>query len=153
MSLYFTPPVSYQHRMFRSSRIALERLQGIYNALSRLTSAIEQSIQVASSGGDFEGRLEALELSRSKWEAEVEAEFLKAKAKYQAASNSEARARTQRAFYEKVDDGDDPSAEGEYPPADFLPLPNGERGYPDEVHDLPVVVETARQKALRAKFS
>jgi len=139
--------------MFRSSRIALEKLQAIYNALSRLTAVIESGVEESSSGGDFGGRLEALELSRKKWEAEVEAELQKATTKYKAASNSEARARTQRAFYEKVDEGDDPSEEGEYPPEGFLPVENGAGSHQDPVLEVPMVLETPRQAALRAKFS
>lgn len=92
--------------MIWRSRAIAEALHGIRSQLVALTKAIQL---VATQEAPDEGatdRIEALELSRAVWEAEMEGLVLKAKNQYKASAASESRARTQRRHDEDIfDDG------------------------------------------------
>lgn len=141
--------------MFGRSREISEALQATVQALTVLADGGNKTPDNVAS------RLEGLELSRAKWEAEMEAQLIKAQAKYQAASNAESRARTQVAHYEKIASDIDPHSEatddeaqeeGYWP--DNLRHGDAEGGDAEGVHSLHVGVEAGtKARAVRAKFS
>jgi len=109
-------------RLLDAFRLLTEAVQSLANAQRSAAPAIE--------------RLDALELSRHKFEAEVNGVLLEAKGKLKAAANAEARERHQRETYE----------------ANFNPVPEaGDEGsgespiLPDHVE----ASETERVSALR----
>ena len=142
--------------MFGRSRAIVESFQSLARTADRLLELMAGERLSRVDLDSLRVRLDDFELSRSKWEAEVEAELLKAKAKYQAASNAESRARTQKAFYERVSDEDDgPGEEAGYPPENFVPLGDVDGSEEEGVRQLHLGMEegNSKAKALRHKFS
>ena len=70
-------------------------------AIEFLGQGLEALIEIQRSLGPALGRLDALELSRHRFEAEMEGMLLKADGKLKAASNAEARERQLKKSYEK----------------------------------------------------
>jgi len=148
----------YLRWMFGSSRASIELLQ---KAVVALTEGLERSardVRPTESADDLRGRVEDLERTRSLWEAEMEAQLLKAKGKYQAASNAESRARTQVAHYEKnaVEGDPDLREESEEERIERLYWRDVEAGQENGLPEMPLAVEarpSSKQAALRAKYS
>lgn len=148
--------------MFERHRASVEALQKIATCVEELSAQL-----LAGRGGrensEYMERLEGLELSRAKWEAEMEAALLRADGRYKAAAAAESRERTVRKAYEKIAaqvDGpgveDGQVSEEEYDNAWFNHLQSGNaEGSPtDGMLDVPMGVEAnAKTRALRAKFS
>jgi len=91
-------------RLLDAFRLLTEAVQSLANAQRSAAPAIE--------------RLDALELSRHQFEAQMEGLYLKADGKFKAASNAEARERKLKESYEKDSDsfGEDREAgSGESP--------------------------------------
>jgi len=142
--------------MFRHFRATREALEGIRAVLLQLVNSNVEAQVTAARFDALKERLEDLEISRAKWEAEIEAELLKAQGKYQAANNAEGRSRTTIRAYEKLlaevgDAGEEQLEEDEWP--DLVPEGNAQGGQAEELHGLHVGVEDAKAKRLRAKFS
>ena len=139
--------------MFKAFRAVSEAIRGVTVALDRLQRTQAEELELRRDAGNLEERLGALESSRSLWEAEVEAEFLKAESSRQAAANAESRTRTMKKSYEKYAD---PFDEDEPPEVHqnrgVLPefhAPNGEAEGMQPVH---MDVEDPKQILMRAKF-
>jgi len=95
-------------------------------------------------------QLEGLLLSRAKWEAEIEAQMLKADSALKSASNAESRTRTMQKHIEKF--ADPFPEEGEEIP-EAVSEGNGAGGEEEWVQPVPVAVETdAKKRALKMKF-
>jgi len=143
--------------MFRALRAISEHTHELVSELRHVKLAILEATVAAEGAASLEQRLEELERSRNIWEGHMEGELAKAKGKLQAANNAEGRAKTQVKAFERLLDesgfeGPPEDDEDEWP--DQLPPGNGERGYPEPVHDVRMgVEETPKQRALRAKFS
>ena len=143
--------------MFGKSRALLEAVETLCGVASHLVESVDlvarhlseaNVLREMDAPGALDERLKKLELSRSLWEAEMEAEVLKAKGKYQAASNAEGRARTQAKFDEENAPPSDPDLGegiapeggpellfGDVPPGgqtEMLPLPVGVEATPKE---------------------
>jgi len=88
-------------RDFRRAADALERLAASATVIRENAPALD--------------RLEALELSRAQFEADIEGVLLKAEGKLKAAANAEARERHQRNRREQTDPFDEEGAEGTAP--------------------------------------
>ncbi len=84
-------------------------------AIEALHDTIAELVTIQQEAGPALERLEALELSRHQFEAEVAGTLLKAEGKLKAASNAEARERQLKKSYESQLDSIDP--EGEEVPA------------------------------------
>ncbi len=132
----------------------LRAIRALPEAIGALTGAIHELVQAQSEAGPAADRLEELELSRAKWEAEVEALVLKADSSYKAAANAENRARTMVRSYEKTlplgfDEDSDPeeTRDGKTDPGH-----NAARGEEEGVLPMRVGVETAKSAAVRAKW-
>jgi len=134
-------------RLLRDFRAGIGALESISSSLVGLTSQRKE-------GGDLAERLEGLELSRAKWEAEMEALLLKAGGKLQAANNAEARARTMKRNYEDFfeDGGDDRGPEVEAEPLALSPG-DGAASEANGLLALPLdVAHDERSARIRAKF-
>lgn len=124
--------------------------RGLTDAIQSLAAAVRGAEEKWAEGGSALERIEALELSRGTWEAEVEATLLKADGKLKAANNAEARARTMERHVEKQLDPFD--REGEEIP-ETIPEGDGAGGEEEWVQPVPVAVEAnPKTRALRMKF-
>jgi len=142
--------------MFGHSRRLIEALQKSTASVRELTTELREGRGGRDYPEELAGRLEGLELSRAKWEAEMEAELLKADSRYKAASNAESRARTQARHDEKIVTDLAPESEDsleEY--YDRLRAGNAEGGPEEGMHVVHMDMEAgnSKGKALRAKFS
>lgn len=122
--------------------------------LQELTGILAELLEVQKETGPALERLEELELSRAKWEAEMEAFILKADSSYRAASNAESRARTMVKRYEKenFDLGDADGDEEEARPRDTHSRNDVAGGEEEGMYPMHVGMETAKSAALRAKW-
>lgn len=106
-------------------------------------------------------RVEALELTRAKWQAEMEGLVLKAEGRYRAAAASETRERAQRKAYEKIAEEIGAGSPEEFPEGlpehwqDDFRAANAEGGGTDGVQPVRLGVEDGdpKARALRGKFS
>ncbi len=124
----------------------------LINAIERLATEVRDLVQVQRQLGPAVDRLEALELSRHHFEAEMSGLVLKAEGKLKAANNSEARERQLKKSYEnRIDplhpDGEEPEAEGDPVSGDDVA-----RGEADRLQAMRMDVATGKQAALRRKW-
>ncbi len=133
----------------------------VFQTIKDLTSAIQSLTNALVDGDDgpraaaLGERLDGLELSRAKWEAEMEALVMKAKGKFQASRNSEEREKTMRRFDEDLfDDGNENRvATEEAGQGGVLPDSDVQAGAEAGMYGMPVGLETSgKEIALRAKF-
>ena len=87
--------------MFKTFRGLTEALRGVIVALDRLQRTNAEELELRRVSGDMEQRLAELEGSRAIWEAEIQADWLKAEGSRQASMNAEARTRTMKKYIEK----------------------------------------------------
>jgi len=126
-------------------------LKALVGELHGINLRLKDLIELQREAGPADDRLDDLELSRARWEAEVEGILLKADGHQKAARSAEARTRTMQKHYEdQLDPFDPDSQEIEAPVrSGYAPAGEGE-GLP------PVHMELApdyKTQALRAKFS
>lgn len=101
--------------MFRAFRRFLAALDRLEDGIASLSAALRDLSTVEKEQGPAIERLEELELSRHKWEANCEGLLQKAEGKLRAANNAEARERANKKSYEHLLDplaevGDDAEA-------------------------------------------
>jgi len=126
-------------------------IRKLVEAVERLTKAVNRLWVVQDEALPSMKRLDALELSRAQFEADMNGLVMKAEGKLKAAANSEARERTMKKSYENELDPFDP--EGEEVRGD-LPAGYVEAGEAEGLPPVRVDVETDyKTLALRAKFS
>lgn len=101
--------------MIRYFRALLEALQEAATALSTGVSLL-YDLREGSSPDGLLDRLEKLERSRAEWEAEVEAELIRADSRFRAARAAEERARTKEKNAEAATDLLDEESVEELPP-------------------------------------
>lgn len=139
--------------MFKAFRAVSEAIRGVTVALDRLQRTQAEELELRRDAGNLEERLGALESSRSLWEAEVEAEFLKAESSRQAAANAESRTRTMKKSYEKYAD---PFLEDEPPEVPqnrgVLPQFDAQNGEAEGMQPVRMDLEDPKQILMRAKF-
>lgn len=110
-----------------------------------------ESLDLQREMGGSEERLEELERSRARWEAEVEAMILKAESTYKSAANAESRGRTMERHAQKLSD---PFAEEgdevqEGIPPEYAPVGESQGVLPLRVD---VAEPSKRELAKRMKF-
>jgi len=130
-------------RVFRDFR-------DLVGALNRISASLVNLVIIQEELGPAEARLEELELSRRKFEAEMTGLLEQAEGKLKASNNSEARARTMLKHYEKESDPLDPDGEevGETFPDGYAPGSEA-----DEVQPLRMdVAPDNKTLALNRKF-
>jgi len=96
--------------MIQYFRNLLAALQSLSHAIRTLVDIYGADVETRALEGNSEARLASLELSRLKWQGEMEALVVDAKGKFRSANNAEARART-HAKAAEVFDGDDEEGE------------------------------------------
>ncbi len=129
----------------------LREIRELPGVIRRLTAAIQDVATLQREAGPGEHRLEELELSRAKWEAEMEALLIKADSTYKSAANAESRARTMVKAYEKELDPFPENSE-EIEEADVLPG-HARAGEVEEVQPLHLgLAANNKAHALRAKW-
>ena len=139
--------------MFRAFRELSEGVRGMVAALEGLQRSQAEDLELRRSSGDVEDRLSALETSRAMWEAEVEAEFMKAESSRQAAANAESRTRTMKRAYERnADPFLDDEPEEVVANRGVLPQQYVENGEAEGLPPVHMGVESPKQAILRAKF-
>jgi hypothetical protein len=139
--------------MFRAFRELSEGVRGMVAALEGLQRSQAEDLELRRSSGDMEDRLSALETSRAMWEAEVEADFLKAESSRQAAMNAESRTRTMKRSYEKyADPFDEDEPEEVVTNRGILPQQYAENGEEEGVPPVHMGLEDPKQALMRAKF-
>ncbi len=132
--------------IFRGFRRLLEALELIALALGELVEGQKDAGRVVD-------RIDALELSRLKFEAECEGRLLKADGKLKAAANSEARERQLKGSYERLafERGEE-LPEGTEPGDTVLPV-DAQAGEEERLRALRLVVASdPKAQALRHKF-
>jgi len=82
--------------------VMLREIRALPAALERVAGALEALLERQIESGPAEARLEELERSRARWEAEIEALLLRADSTLKAANNAESRSRTMKRNYEKL---------------------------------------------------
>jgi len=139
--------------MFSTFRDLSEAVRGLVVALDHIQRSQAEDIALRRESGDMEERLSALETSRAMWEAEVEAEWMKAESSRQAAANAESRTRTMKKSYEKyADPFDEDEQEEQRPDRGIIPQPYVENGEAEAVPAVHMGLEDPKQALMRAKF-
>lgn len=146
------PP--YQSGMFRRFRATLEALQGIAAAIEDSNEIARNSLEGLTTDAHLSGRVDELERARGKWEADVEAVFLKADAKLKASNNAESRARTMLNHAEKFAPEDRPEGEEGIEPEPYEVYGGDAEGVEEAgVQPVHVGVEISpKARAMRHKF-
>jgi len=85
--------------MIRWFRRLLAAVQGTQKALEDVHNVLLHASERVADAAALSERIDGLELSRAKWEAELEALVLKADSTLKASNNSEARTRTMKKSY------------------------------------------------------
>ncbi len=142
--------------MFRIFREILVALQALTQAVLEVSITLMTQAQERPQGEDLTERLVALELSRAKWEAEMEAQAQRAETRFKGARAAEERSRKMRVPDEAADEGPPdgvPSlTEDEWAELQLL-RHDAEAGGAEEVPDLhQAVAPSSRQKTLAAKW-
>ena len=102
--------------IFGSFRRLLATLENLVEQLKALVWALLEIVRLQEELGPASTRLEALELSRAQFEAEIHGKFLKAEGKLRGAANAEARERQLKKSYERLANPlDEDGAEAEAP--------------------------------------
>ncbi len=140
--------------IFGTFRRLVAALEKIIERLVVLAEILEGLLEIQRELGPARGRLEALELSRATFEAEMGALVLKADGKLKAASNAEARERQLKKSYERLADEIDIDGPGSEPEGNTVLGDDAEASEAERLHAMhlgvaPVDGKTAR---LRAKF-
>jgi len=97
--------------MIQYFRDLLETLRHLTTNIASLATLYHDDIVARRLDGDSEARLVSLELSRLKWQGEMEALVIDAKGQYRAAANAEGRAKTHAKAAEVFEESDEESEE------------------------------------------
>jgi len=141
--------------MFRRVREVSEALRAIAVEIAAYNNVLASGDEEREDYTRLVARLDDIERSQALWEAKMEAELLRAKAKYDAGRNAESRAKTQRAAYEaQVENGalDSPEEIPQGIEPDVYPGddPTGEE---DGMQQVPIRLEDGpKDAAMRRKF-
>lgn len=88
--------------MFSTIRQLIEVLQALSKAVRDIADQLPAVLDRGADAAELAARLEDLELSRARWEAEIDALILKADSSFKSAAAAESRARTMKRSYEKI---------------------------------------------------
>jgi len=139
--------------MFGAFRDLTEVMRGVSSRLEGIRVLLIEDLRLRSEAGTSSDRLEALELSRVLWEAEVEGTLAKAEGKLKAAANADARARTMSKHAEGLFDEFDPDREGSIQEGrDDVPEPDADPGEGQGVLPLRVGLEATDGKTLARNY-
>ena len=127
-----------------------EAIRSLSSAASRIAIGVDNLIELQRETGNANDRLQELEVSRARWEAEIEASMLRADSTLKSAANAEARSRTMVRHAEKLVDPF--SEEGDEVP-ETAPRGDDPRVEAEELLPVPVDLATNNKaEAMRAKW-
>jgi len=138
--------------MFASIKALSASAQALAVALEHIGTVLPDVLEAWKSVEPLEQRLAELERGRSQWEAQVEAEFVRAESKFKQARNAEERTRTMAANAKALADSDEgeDAVRDEY--LEFL-RSNGEAVGDEGLPTLPTPVAVdPKARAIAAKF-
>ena len=138
--------------MFMHFRRRLAAAKGTEKALRDIADVLHEVSGRVADRAELVDRIEELELSRAKWEAELEGLLMKAESKLKASNNAEARTRVMKKSYESFAD----EGETEIAQEVFQHIPDGNVA-PSRAEPLPAmhvdVAQNDKAGAVRMKFS
>jgi len=91
--------------MFKNIKRLSESVQDLTEGVTQLILMLSELPQNAPTDTDSMARLDALEVRQSVWEAEMDAQLIKADSKYKSARNAEERSRTMAKRDEETGEG------------------------------------------------
>jgi len=153
--------ITYFRPMFGNLRRLPGIIEELVDAIRGIAMLLARYLQELSDETTFRDRLQELELSRAKWEAEIEAALVKVESRYKAASSSEARERALRRSNAGTDNGDLASEDDildAYRSMGWVPRGDAEAGEEEGVPAMPEDVEQVvdrpaeKAAALAVKF-
>jgi len=131
----------------------LRDFRGLVAAVQALVLVLQKGVVLQEQLGPASERLDALELERHQFEAEIAGTLLKAEGKLKAANNAEARERALKRSYERVIDEGYPDGTPESEAEAVLPI-DVEVSEEERVHELRLgMAPNNKAYALRAKWS
>jgi len=142
--------------MFMHFRKRLVAAQGAQGALRDIADVLHEVSGRVADRQELVDRIEALELSRATWEAEMAGQVLKADSTLKSANNAEARTRTMRKSFEGFFDEVDTNREAEIAQevSQHIPDGNAASSGAEALPALPVdMASNAKAAAMRLKFS
>jgi len=142
--------------MFMHFRRRLAAAKGTEKALRDIADILHEVSGRVADRAELVDRIEELELSRAKWEAELEGLLMKADSKLKASNNAEARTRVMKKSYESFADEGLTDRETEIAQEVFQHIPDGNVA-PSRAEPMPAMLEDVAQNdkaaAVRMKFS
>ena len=147
-------PLTELGHMFRAFREHTEAIQTLKVALKELAAVMLEDLKERDSAGGALDRIDDLERSRARWEAELEGMILKAEGTLKAANNAESRARTMKRHAENyVDDYEPDRDPEETAQRKLVPGGDAQLGGANRVQPVPVGVEDdPKAHVTRMKF-
>ena len=91
--------------MFKTIKRLSDTIQKLEEAVTQLNIQLWEGPQTGPTDTESAARLDALEVRQSVWEAEIEAQLVKADSKYKSARNAEERSRTMAKQNEETGEG------------------------------------------------
>jgi hypothetical protein len=93
--------------MFKTIKRLSDTIQALTEGVTQLIVMLSELPQGSTTDTESAARLDALEVRQSVWEAEIEAQLVKADSKYKSARNAEERSRTMARRDAETSEGDE----------------------------------------------
>ena len=141
--------------MFKTIKRLSDTIQKLEEAVTQLNLQVWAGPQTGPTDTESAARLDALEVRQSVWEAEIEAQLVKADSKYKSARNAEERSRTMAKQNEETGEGSEDGMAEIQEALQQIQLQNQhvEGSQENGVQQLrPNLGSNAKATALRAKF-
>jgi len=141
--------------MFKTIKRLSDTIQKLEEAVTQLNIQLWEGPQTGPTDTESAARLDALEVRQSVWEAEIEAQLVKADSKYKSARNAEERSRTMAKQNEETGEGSEDGMAEIQEALQQIQLQNQhvEGSQENGVQQLrPNLGSNAKATALRAKF-
>ena len=141
--------------MFKTIKRLSDTIQKLEEAVTQLNIQLWEGTQTGPTDTESAARLDALEVRQSVWEAELEAQLVKAESKYKSARNAEERSRTMAKQNEETGEGSEDGMAEIQEALQQIQLQNQhvEGRKENGVQQLrPNLGSNAKATALRAKF-
>ena len=141
--------------MFKNIKRLSESVQELTVGVTELILMLSELPQAPPTDSTSAARLEALEVRQSVWEAEMDAQLIKADSKYKSARNAEERSRTMAKQNEETGEGNDDGVAELQAAFQQLQL-QSEHGEGSQENGVPPVRQNlgfgSKETAMRAKF-
>jgi multidrug resistance efflux pump len=141
--------------MFKNIKRLSSSVQELTEGLTQLILILSERPQDATMDTDSLARLDALEVRQSVWEAEMDAQLIKADSKYKSARNAEERSRTMAKRNEETGEGSEDGVAEIQAALEQIHLQNSHVEGSEEngvQHVRPNMGLGPKETALRAKF-